>query len=289
MFITYEMLEKTNANTSNKNWFQNNYPDGANISQLINNPHIPYAFLHWLYNYTPFFIENVQQYNIILNNYDSSMVFESDNINKSNMVSRSSQVINSSRIFRSKDITNSNLIVSSDCVEESNQIFLSSFVYSSEKIYNSNNVTNCTNIVDSVCIIDSHNIYACQTLTNCGEIRRGNDLEDCYFCNDCSGLKHCFGCQGLEAGEYLIFNKQVTELQFNTIKKQYLSMMECLLQYTHCWPTELYSAEVPTIDRNFTHHYQTIPPKFWKWVKTLPNYSDNHMFYLTSLPEFLTK
>jgi hypothetical protein len=88
----------------------------------------------------------------------------------------------------------------------------------------------------------------------------------------------------------MIFNQQVTPTQFEAIKKQLLTILgEYLLNYVDEWPVDLIIAEVPKINRKFQQHYQAIPSKFWKWLKTLPNYSSQQMFHLTCLPEFLTK
>jgi hypothetical protein len=289
MFVTYEILEKANSCEKGKSWFQKHYPNGAELSELITHRHISKTFLHWGFNNLSPNAEEIELYHKVLGNENSEMLFESDNIINSSMVTYSSNVKNSTSVFRSNDVEDSHIIISSDTIEQSIQVFLATFVYSSEKVFNSNNINNSVNIIDSTYAINSSNIYMSRSITNCKEIRKSESLEDCYFCNDCKNIKHCFGCQGLTEGEYLVFNKPVSPAQFETIKKQYMSIMDCLFQYVREWPTEIYSAEVPSIIRNFTHHYQTIPQKFWKWVKTLPNYSNNHMFYLTSLPEFLTK
>ena len=232
---------------------------------------------------------NNELYLQLLNIQSSQDVLYSKDIIHSQSIFNSENVNNSKSIHKSTEIKNSEVVVGSDVVNNSSQVFLSSFVDNSNKITSSLTVDNSTNIVHSQFIVNSSNVYESTNVIDSNIVFRGVNLEDCYFCNNSKDLKHCICCSGVSGGEYLIFNTKVDTKMFEIIKKQFVSMMDCLLKFTNGWPVVLTTAETPVIDRNFVRHYETIPQKFWKWVKTLPNYSDTHMFYLTSLPEFLTK
>lgn len=289
MFVTSEILERTGACDIGKEWFAKHYPEGTELSTLITHRHISTAFLHWGRKFLSPNEEEIALYNKVLGNENNENILECEKVVNSKMIFYSKNIDNCSSIHKGEDIKDSFVIINSSTVENSSQIFLSEFVYNSIKVLNSTNINQSLNVIESTYVVRSKNVYMSNLITGCTEIYRGANLEDCMLCNDCSNLKHCFGCQGLTEGEYMIFNKQVSPEHFEIIKKQYLSMIDCLLKYVDNWPIDIISTEIPKVDRKFPHHYETMPTKFWKWIKTLPNYSDNIMFSLTCLPEFLTK
>jgi hypothetical protein len=233
--------------------------------------------------------QDLDLYHNLLNVKSSDNIMYSKNVDNSKFVFNSEDVVNSKNIHNSSDVGNCEIVVGCDVISDSTQAFLSSFVDKSHKVTSSLTVSSSTNIVCSKFVINSKNIYEGTNVIDSNIIFRSVNVEDCYFCNDCKNVKHCICCSGQTDAEYLVFNKKVDEKMFEIIKKQFTSMMDCLLKFTYGWPVDFTAPEFPIIDRNFVRHYETIPPKFWKWVKTLPNYSDEFMFYLTSLPEFLTK
>ena len=289
MFVTYDHITKAGACEGGQKWFLKNYPNGVELKELMTRRHLNKAFLHWGYKYLTPNEEEKALYHNILHNENNSDILDCDNTCNSTRIFNSSHIENSKDVHSSKDIKNSNVVINSESVENSGQVFLSEFVYDSNKVLNSNNVNKSVSIIDSTYVVRSHNIYMSNLITGCAEIYKGINLEDCFFCKECSNIKHCFGCYGLKEGEYYIFNKQVSPEHFEIIKKQYLSIMTMILKYVDSWPIDIIYVEIPKINRKFPQHYETIPAKFWKWVKTLPNYSDKHMHYLTFLPEFLTK
>jgi hypothetical protein len=289
MFVTSEILQKAGACGSGYEWFKKHYPEGTELKTLILHRHIPKAFLHWGYRYLTPNEEEVMLYHQVLGNENNDTILDCHRTKNSQRVFYSSDINKCKDIHKSQEISESEVVINSSTVENSAQIFLSEFIYSSIKVINSRNINYSTNIIDSTYVVHSKNVYKGNLISYSSEIYKSLNLEDCYLCSDCSNLKHCFGCQGLEDVEYYIFNKSVGKEHFEIIKKQYLSFIDCLLKYVDNWPVDIISTEIPRIDRKFPRHYQTLPSKFWKWVKTLPNYSDEAMFNLTCLPEFLTK
>lgn len=49
----------------------------------------------------------------------------------------------------------------------------------------------------------------------------GENLTDCYFCEDCQSCKNCFGCIGLRQKQYCIYNKQVTKEEYESFIKNF--------------------------------------------------------------------
>lgn len=292
MFITVDLLKKVNACSSGLIWFRNHYPDGAELADIADQEYVTSRpnLLHWCRdNFTLTKEEEEKFYFKPLNIINSNHIERSQNVLDSNYIVRCENVECSSNIFSSNNIRNSQNIVSCDEIENSKSVFNSSFVYDSQKIIDSVNVNNSTNIISSKYIIKSANIYQSSSVSRSGEIYKGNALKDCYFCRECSNLKNAFFCVGITDQENVLFNKPIDADELQIIKKQYNSIMKELLCYVKEWPEEIFTFTIPTVDLNFLNHYSTIKDKFWKWVKTLPNYSDEFMFYLTSLPEFLTK
>ena len=259
------------------------------ISELLDLAKGDKNILYYLKDQYMFTEADKDLYNIFLQIANSDNILYSNQVTDSKYIYHSENVVNSNNIHNSTEVDNSNIVIGSDVVSNSSQVFLSSFIDNCQKVESSLTVNDSINIIHSRFIIKSKNIYESNNIIDSNIIFRGLNLEDCYFCNDAKNLKHCICCCGISNEEYLIFNKKVDEKLFEVIKKQFLTIMDCLLKYTYGWPVDFLIAETPVIDRNFVRHYETIPPKFWKWVKTLPNYSDEFMFYLTSLPEFLTK
>ena len=259
------------------------------VSDLLNLAKNESKILHYIKEQFRFDQQDLDLYYNLLNVKSSDNIIYSKNIDNSKFVFNSEDVVNGKNIYNSSDVVDSEIIVGCDVISNSTQIFLSSFIDKSQKIASSLTVNNSTNIVCSKFVINSKNVYEGINIIDSNIIFRSTNVEDCYFCNDCKNIKHCICCGGQIDGEYLIFNKKVDAKMFEIIKKQFMSMMDCLLKFTYGWPIDFVVPETPIIDKNFVRHYETIPPKFWKWVKTLPNYSDEFMFYLTSLPEFLTK
>lgn len=288
MFVTSEILQKTGACNEGQVWFAKHYPNGAELAELITHRHITKSFLHWGRRFLSPNEEEIALYNKVLNNEDNEIILECDNTKNSQRIFYSSHINNCTDIYRSEEIIKSQIVISSSNVEESIQTFLSDFVYNSLKVIKSTNVNNSTNIIDSTYIVRSRNVYMSNLITGSMEIYKSINLEDCLFCSECTNLKHCFGCQGLEDKEYHIFNQPVAPEHFEIIKKQYLSIVDCLLKYVDNWPIDIINTEIPKIDRKFPHHYETLPPKFWKWLKSLPNYSTEQIYKITLLPEFLT-
>jgi len=48
---------------------------------------------------------------------------------------------------------------------------------------------------------------------------------DLYYCNTCPGARNCFGCVGLQKGEYAILNKRYTKEEYGILKNKIIKQM----------------------------------------------------------------
>jgi hypothetical protein len=64
-------------------------------------------------------------------------------------------------------------------------------------------------------------------------------------------------------------------------------MQEVLLEFVESWPNDLACGVAPNLDRNLSHHYKSLPSKFWKWVRTLPFFDEMILYNISMRPEAL--
>ena len=86
-----------------------------------------------------------------------------------------------------------------------------------------------------------------------------------------------------------VFNSEVTEEQFNNIKKQFNKFVEFDLDFTKDPIPDISEicAPPPTINYVYYDHYKNITGRFKKLVKTLPYYNSEIMYYITFIDEYL--
>ena len=208
------------------------------------------------------------------NNYAVSY---SDKITQSRFVHNSVNVDNSSNVSNSQSVNNSNLI------------FNSNFISDSTKVSESSNINDSHNIVLSNSVFESINIFNSFDICESSELLRCKNVSTSYFCSDCSNIKNSIFCFNLNEdleNNFYLFNKPIDEKRFGYILKRY-KQFKFNLHYTNDWPEEIV---VPITLRslyNFNSHYETVPPEFWDWAKTLPNYDPMILYNITMNPLFL--
>ena len=77
-------------------------------------------------------------------------------------------------------------------------------------------------IVDCTISQDCELSYQCMDCVHCYNLRYSVDCENCsdsYFLKDCNACKNCIGCMNQRQKEFMIFNKQYTEEEYEKIKK----------------------------------------------------------------------
>lgn len=292
MFVTKEILEKYNACGSGLKWFERRFPNGGELIDVINHPKIDMHTLHWGYTNLPTSAEEQAAYRKVLNIEDNDQVDTiaySDNVSHSMFVSRSSRVEESTFVFGSEDITNSENISESKMVQRSKRIYNSDFVYDSERVINGNNINLSTGVVNSNYIINSHNIMNAANVIESQFVvdivfDGTKNIKNSAFINHCSNLNHCLFCHGVSNGDYLLFNKQITEAEYEIIKTQMNNMLNryCLeLVNDNVWPGFQVPLDTPRINMNIARQFKALPEVFWRWVKTLPGYDPMIMYSIT--------
>ncbi len=108
-------------------------------------------------------------------------------------------------------------------IRESRNCYLCSLVYQVEDCMYTDWIVHDKDLIDCHMMTDCELCYECQNCTNCFE---GVMLQECNGCNNCSfsyqltGCDHCIGCSNLHHKSYYIFNKSVSEEEYEKIHQQ---------------------------------------------------------------------
>ena len=283
MFITVDIIQRRGPEHLVE--FIKIYPNGAEAIEVLQNKKIANEFLHWCYQYLDFNEQEVAAYLNRMEVISSQGVFESERISNSEIVSESFGVYNSERVYGSIEINNCTYIVDSEYIDNSEQIGASSFVDNCERIIGSKNITNSEEVYDSTYVVNSEGIYRGENIVDSNGIWHSENLTGCGFCANCKDLTNSLFCQGLNGGEYFLFNKQIDKTRFDMIAKQYKKYAPefCL---TEEWTDDF--GNVPAARYDYRKHFEKVTEFFWAWVKTLPGYDPSIIYSITFNPRFLT-
>jgi hypothetical protein len=254
---------------------------------IIRDRHISKEFLHWGREHLTHSNEELAAYTQACHIVNTDGYWYSQDVKDSKYIIKSKQVVNSIGVFSSTDINNSSDIVDSEDVIDSKQIFHSSMVEGSEKIFRGQNITQSINICNSTMIANSKNVIDSNKVFDSSEIIASTNVFNSYFCHNCKEIKHCMFCENLENAEYCLFNKPVNKKYFELFEKQYLKYLVERLDFVREWPEEFSAAMAIAPTRKFDDWYHPIPQRFWKWVRTLPNFDPMLIYNITMLPEIL--
>ena len=284
MFITIDILQKRGACQEYIDFFQKHYPDGVEMLYMIEHGHMPYHALHWGYKWLDPNEEEIAAYWKRVAVIDSEGINESDHVTNSKIVSHSSTITDSEEIYRSKNVNASNYITYSEDVENSQDVGNSSFIWDSRQVLNSSNITNSEEVFESTYIVNSDGIFRSSNIVEGIGIWNSHNLTDCGYCADCKDLKNSLFCQGVEEGEYILFNKPIDKVRFETIYKQFKKFAPHV-QLTEPW--KRVQGQTPRVNYNYKKHHTGISIGFWRWVRTLPNFDPMVMYSITFDPQFL--
>ena len=278
MFITYDLLEKYKACENGKRLFQRLYPNGVEISELLNNKLIPKEVLFWGEENLPVSKEELEKFQEVCGVKNSTRVFHSYNIEDSDLISSSNNIISSNGIQGCKFIQNSNMCFSSHDIEKSSFIVGSSEITNSDYCLNSSNVENSVDISASSNITNCSHIYNSHYMGNAIMVYNSMLSEDCYFSSFLKNCKKCLFSIEQENKEYLMFNQPVSEMVYQQVLRALFIKLkhEVIKLYTEKEDELSRTIIEPKID--FSLFLNEISPDFWAWVKTLPNF-DNFIIY----------
>lgn len=287
MFITVDILRKHKACDQGIRYIERFYPNGAEMIDIIRDKHINKEFLHWGREHLTNNSEELTAYCEICKIINSEGFWYSINVQDSKYVVKSKNIRDSKSIFGSTDITQSRDVVDSDEVEKSSQIFYSSMIDSCVQVYRGKNIVSSVNVCNSTMVARSKNVIDSNTVFDSSEIIKCNTVTNSYFCQDCRNIDHCMFCEGLEGVEYYIFNKPVDKNLYEMLEKQYKKYMTVQLDFISNWPKDLIASAYVTPTRKFDDWFHLISEKFWKWVRTLPNFNSMLIYNITMRPEIL--
>lgn len=282
--ITQLDLQVQRAPQTYLQWFKQNHPDGANVQELLVES-TPSDFLYWI-NGLKILDEETEK---LIDNWIAfcdKKPFDCSNTENSFYASKSDDVKDSQYVHSSIEVNNSSSICLSSFVQDSHQIFNSEFVAFSRQVALSQNVESSNNVVKSSVIFESSNIYKSKTVLRSREIRNSDEVTDSAFCATCRKIENCLFCVDLTEKSFHIFNTPVDPARFSIIKAQYLKFLSEGLTFVKDWPKDPLRIITPQVIVRFDKHYQNLPDKFWRWVRTLPGYSENILYQITFLPQF---
>ncbi len=289
MYLTREILDKYNACETGVNWFNENYPNGAELIDIINNPKTKKEFLHWGFSHFVSSEEEKQAYYTRLKiiNCNIDTIYKSHNITNSSFVIDSNNVEDSEYVFSSSRIDSSNNISSSKIVTGGSCVYNSSFVTDSSRVLGSVNVTDSNNILNSEYVVGSGSVINSNMVTDSyfvsGVVQgRSMDITDSAFVFECKNIDSCLFCSKLEGKSYQLFNKPISEKHYKLIFKQLLTLLDG--QFANLaleWPTEQIPLDTPRVNRNLAKQYEHLPEEFWEWVESLPNYDPWILYSIT--------
>lgn len=283
MFLTVDILKERRACEKGINFVKKFYPNGVELSEIIQNRDIPKEFLHWGFSHLDATDEEIKLYEKVLDITNTTGYFESEKVSDSQQVRFSSEIENSKDIYRSKKVKNSYSIYSSNNVEDSSNIKKSSFCINSEIILNSTNVTDSTMVVNSNCIIRSNSIIKSSFVTESTCIIDSSNIEGCNFLMGCSNMRDSIFCLGLDGKEYYLFNKPVSKIMYENVNFQFSKYITLPLRMISINNENLVSTQV----NNFSKFFENLSDDFWQWVKTLPNYDTEILYSMTFNPTLL--
>ena len=288
MFLTIEELKDKKPCASGYKYFLKNFPNGAEIMDVLNDKNIPTQVVHWGMENLPLSKEEINRANEVLNNVDSSDFYCCSNLKNCSYITNSDFITSSRFVHGSKYVDNSSTVVDSNDVNNSSLVFKSEFVNDSNKVNVSTSIRNSTNINDSSSIIDSRNICESTDILGSGELFRCNNLTDSYFCSNSRDLNNCLFCYDIVGADYYIFNKKVDERRYKAYLEEYKNLMkDIFFDYVEEWYEDPIVKVLLKQNIRWDKHYIPITDRFWKWAKTLPNYDTKILYSITLNSEFL--
>ncbi len=139
-------------------------------------------------------------------------------------------------------------------------------------------VYNCKSCMDSYWIKDSELLYDCTYMFSCYNVRYSfncKNVSDSMFLVDCHNVKHAFMCSNWRNKEFGLFNRQVTQHEFETfmashnftdpaVIAQFRQQFETeLLPKTICPPAFLENCE--DVQGNYLKNCQRVRDGFESW------------------------
>jgi len=278
MRITVENLEKFAANKPDIELFKKEYPEGAEILEVFNNPKFDKEFFYFIKIYFKLSEEEEEIYNKICEIEKSVSVLYSSRVKNSSFVSYSEDINKSNYVFRSKNVEDSNSINNSSFITKSKYIHGSSNVRASEKIIDSERISTSFNVVNSKDVTWGNCIISSSDIDDGGFLYKCKELTSCYFCGFVINSENCLFCHGVDGARYRIFNQEVEPQEFDRIREDLLYRLNLeistFIQIDDDSPRMLFGKKVVYHNR-FDSIFDGLSNEFYGWISTIPYYNED--------------
>lgn len=113
-----------------------------------------------------------------------------------------------------------------------------------------------------------HNIQNLRFCVDCYD--GGRDLTYCFLC--CLSAANCFGCIGIQKGQYCIFNKPYGRKEYEKLVGRIIEHMKKTGEWGEFFPTTIspYAYNETVAQEYFPFEKEEILEKEWKWRENLP-------------------
>ena len=235
---------------------------------------ISQGLAHFIVRYCKLDQKEFTAYDEFCKIYYSDHVFDSSNITNSTFVNKSENIKNSSYISNCSDIIKCRYITSSTNINDSENVVNSFNILNSERIINSENVETSTQVSSSKKIIESTRILNSSIVTNSSYIVGSGNIFGSSFILFSDNLINCLFTIGQKDQKYLIFNEPVSAAQyFETFQRLQYQLETEWVDMIKINDNSVHYADRLSIDNNMFDMFQSFSPKFWEWVKSIPNYN----------------
>lgn len=279
MKLTMEMLERYDAPLDWFEFLNTNYPSGAEIYEVIQNPEITTEMLHFAARYFPLTEEEFEFYKKACNIKESKHFVSSEDLFDCIAIGNSKHVSNSEYVRNSENVSRSKNVYGSREVKNSKEVWNCTNITSTQRVIESTYVNRCANIRNSNDVADSQNILESTAIYDSSYIYRGVNLSGCHFGGFLKGCTNCLFCSGLENKKYYVFNKEVAPDVFDSIKAD----LEFHLFNEGSDFIRIDNARHDPKYRflsslRFDAVFEGLSPEFYGWVGTLQNYDEDIFF-----------
>lgn len=297
MYITVNKLKDLNACKEGIEFFQQHYPNGGNLIDVLQNPELSIDAAQWGYVYLGFDTDaelaakEDKLYTKLMEVKNTPHWYLCYQVSDSDWISNSRRVSNSQYVKDSRIIIDSDNVVYSSAVERSSEVFLSKFVYDSKHILDSMNITRSEMVIKSKYIIDSRNVIDSNTINCSTDIQKSENISMSKFCQDSKNLHHCMFCNLLADKSYYLFNQPVDETIFNIAFEQYKMIMPAAFKLMSDYKPNRVSMIMPQAEMSHKEYYSVLVKNrdILDWLKSLPHYNSMMMYQLTHCEYFLNQ
>lgn len=276
MKVTIEVLKQFNACKEGIDFLQNNYPDGAEAMQIMQDGKAPIEMLHFAYQYFPVNHEEIQLYRSICEiDQDSKFCWYSNKIKNSRIITNSINVSDSKYVGYSHEIYESTEVLQSYAIRKSRDIYNAHNIRNSQLILSSDNITesieiqNCSNVTWSRYIVNS------TAIDDSAYIYNSSNISDCYCSGFLNNCHHCLFCSNLQNSDYYIFNEKVSPEIYNHWKELLLEQLNA--ENNHMIGTNIHkhlSTDRYIISNRFDCVFDGLSENFYGWVGTVTGVTD---------------